>query len=162
VVSEKILESPSIPHRPKLKGFQWPGMAFLFLFPLLALFGIFDDLEHRVEASAGALYMEATYPSRLRLGQAATIKLRIKNFSAEDINGIELPMDWSYLNHFSEIRAHPPLGPDAAGQIGDLAPGAEKELMLRLTPIGNLSGFFRVKAGKNAGPELELKTFVFP
>ena len=102
-------ESPPFKRKLRFYVFQFIGLPFILLIPLLAISGLFDQTRTESEQSNDEISIHMDYPSRYRHKTEGTILIHVQNNSQESIPSLRLEISRDYLDQFSELRFFPEL-----------------------------------------------------
>jgi hypothetical protein len=144
------------------------GMVLLALVPLLALFGVFGDLQANAEASSSSFRVLVDYPSRSRYWVFETMSVMVTNLSGQARETVTLSISEDYVAAFGEVAFEfdaERVTPDAYEfALTDLQPGETRVfgVEFRSDRYGQHDGLITVTAPDAEPVELRISTFIFP
>ena len=160
-------EPPPVPRRVVLLPKRVAGVAFLALFPLLALTGVLANRVTSTTVEAGSLTVEMEYPSRLRYRTEQPLDVEVRNRGTEPARSARVSVNREFLSGFADAAYTPE--PSRVTEeavefdLGIIPAGAVRRVQIELKAerYGLQRGQVRVEAG-DASADLEIRTFVLP
>lgn len=156
-------EPPPIPPRLRLTRLQQLGLPFLFLIPILALFGLLGEHFTTARAQAAGIALDVRYPDRAHYRQPLSIRMHVRNVSTVRMDTVTVVLDTAFMSAFSAVSVSAPLDGAYVAQLTDLAPGQTRELtaMVSGEHAGRHAGTISVTTPLGTAGA-HVATFVFP
>lgn len=161
---DKLFQTPKITTKIRLWRYQWFGVSFLFIIPILALFGVFGTSSKKITRFEGGVEAIVTYPTTVRYGQSNTLQIELINRSGDQIDGLTTRFNANYINRFSEVSFVPEIQKSYEVDVRNLSPGKSRFILVQLKAkdYGRHNGEVVIsKAGLNLF-RINLNTMVFP
>ncbi|WP_437498904.1 hypothetical protein [Sorangium sp. So ce1099] len=116
------------------------------------------------EVTAQGLTLRVEYPERMRFRDAERVTFDVTRASGEPCRAATLTVGESYLDRFDERRATPAESAIGRFDLGALAPGERRRIVLNLRGerAWLASGNAAVSCDGERGAEVPLRTFIFP
>lgn len=164
---------PEPPHGPAIRRrvtfyrSQAIGMLLVSVFPLLALFKVFDTTRANVIQSASGLQLAVHYPSRMRDRTSDPLVIEVGNETGSNLDRIEVRIDRAYLDRFDNatIEPTPTSGePNAVVVSFDEVPDGDRRTVT-VAFESEEAGVFPAKVEARAGNRAvraNFQTLVFP
>jgi hypothetical protein len=156
-------EPPYVDRRLRLARPQWIGLPLIALIPVLAMAGVFGERWGADEGVSGALHARIDYPTRLRTRPTKPTTIHVENRSTATLDTIEVTLDSTYLEQFSEVSVVPSPTDAAALELIGVPPGGIRRVHVQLNAgsVGRHSGRFVVRA-RTDSVVLRVRSTVFP
>jgi hypothetical protein len=153
---------PDSPRRAKLYRYQWIGLAFLAILPLLAWVGLLGESWTRVTAAGGALEVVVRYPDRLRYWQVNQIELQVRNNSAMPLDSVRVAIDSAFAFRFANVTSVPPFQKAFQLAIDRIPPNESRPVVveMRADRFGRHSGTLTIAAADTL--RVPLAIMVYP
>ncbi|KYF75937.1 hypothetical protein BE11_24570 [Sorangium cellulosum] len=130
----------------------------------VAVSSLFMHARTAREATAQGLTLRVEYPERMRFRDAERLTFDVTRAAGEPCRAAALTIDEAYLNGFDERRATPAETEIGRFDLGPLAPGERRRIVLDLRGERSwlVSGNATVSCDGERGAEVPLRTFLFP
>lgn len=156
-------QPPPAPRRLQLTRLQYFGLPFLFLIPILALFGVLGEHFTTVRAEGAGVAVDARYPDRAHYRQPLSIRMHVRNVSSTRMDTVTVVLDSTFMAAFSDVSVSAPLNGAYVARLAALQPGETRELtaMVSGEDAGRHAGAITVTTplGTVRAPAA---TFIFP
>lgn len=154
---------PTIERRLRLTQLQHFGLPFLFLVPILALFGLLGEHFTTAHAEGAGVAVDVRYPDRAHYRQPLSIRLSVRNTSPARMDTVTVVLDSTFMDAFSDVSMSAPLDGAYVARLTALAPGETRVItaMVSGEDAGRHAGAVRVTSplGNVAA---RVATFIFP
>lgn len=154
---------PPIPRRLRLTRLQYFGLPFLFLIPILALFGVLGEHFTTAHTSGAGVTVDARYPDRAHYRQPLSMRVHIRNISGARMDTVTVVLDSTFMSAFSDVSVSAQLDGAYVAHLTALAPGETRELsaMVSGEHAGRHAGSISVTTPLGT-VRVPAATFVFP
>lgn len=160
----ELFKTPDIPGRIRLWGYQWFGVFFLFLIPVLALFGVFGEGTKEMRETAQGLEAVIRYPTVARYGQSGSLQIELINRSDQAMDDLKTVFTADYIHQFSDVSFVPESIRTYEVHVGTLAPGRSRFVLVQMkaNQYGRHDGEVRVLNSTSDLMSVPVRTVVFP
>jgi hypothetical protein len=156
--------------KPKFQiyGYQYIAIPILILVPLLAVFGVFGTTYASVESAGERARLRVDYPERVFTGESNEMAIHIRHVGTGDMTGIELWIDQSYLEQFTDVRFTPDIttltDEYAIIALENLAQSETRLVTIELAghAVGSHEAEIRLRADGTEEATVRFSTLVFP
>ncbi|WP_437720707.1 hypothetical protein [Sorangium sp. So ce861] len=116
------------------------------------------------EATAPGLALRVAYPERMRFRDTEQLTFDVTRSAGAPCRAAALTIDQAYLDSFQERRATPEETTIGRFELGGLAPGEQRRIVLDLRGERSwlASGNATLSCDGERGAVLPLRTFIFP
>ncbi len=125
-MANSLFETPKFEPKIRAGKVQSFGILFLFLIPILALFGVFGKGATAHHHHEDGLEVLIEYPERARAGRAEVIRVQIINTSESKFENIQVHFEPKSMERLIEARFRPEANADLIIDLESLRPGEEK------------------------------------
>jgi hypothetical protein len=153
---------PDTQRRAKLYPYQWVGLAFLTILPLLAWVGLLGESWAKVSAAGATLEVVVSYPNRLRYWQVNQVELQIRNTSATPLDSVRVALDSAFAFRFANLTSVPPFEKAFTLAIERIPPNESRPVVieLRADRFGRHSGTVTIAGADTV--RVPLSIMVYP
>lgn len=139
------------------------GIPLILAIPVLALFGVFGERHDVVHASSASLDMRVSYPERFHYRQVLSLRVNVRNISAQPMDTIRVSVDTAYIGRFSSVRFDPPARRAYTVDLTDVQPSESRLVAVELwgQDYGRHPGSVIARAGSDS-VVARFRTIVFP
>lgn len=159
---------PEMKRRVTIYPMQALGMSLIALIPLLALLGVFGEVDQRISTTGASFTVQAEYPARTRHRVFETITITITNAAQQAYESATVEVSEDFIASFAEVAFDVEVDritPEAyVFQLDDFQPGESRIIgvELRADRYWQQNGIVRVSAPGAEPVELTISMFVFP
>ncbi|WP_437476830.1 hypothetical protein WME75_27100 [Sorangium sp. So ce1014] len=116
------------------------------------------------EATAPGLALRVAYPERMRFRDSERLTIDVTRTADAPCRAAALTIDEAYLDSFEERRATPAEATLGRFELGGLAPGEQRRIVLELRGERSwfTSGNVTLSCDGERGAQVPLRTFIFP
>jgi hypothetical protein len=161
-------EPPATERRIHLPWYEWVGVGFLLLLPVLGLFGVFGLSTATTESSSSQLHLQIEYPDRLRYLRYGHMIIEVTNLSSTTLPTVTVQIDRHYLDRFTGVSVTPQVeqitGQEVEVVLHELAAGSRRIVQVEFRGEDYWRHEGLVSASTSSGQIVESKidTWVFP
>lgn len=161
---EEPPQAPSIRRRIRLTPSRGVFISICFLVIISALTGVFGESRREIRQQRVAIEMVVEYPTRNRYRQINTIRMMMRNQSAQTIDTLTVSLDPSFVEQFSDVKGNPTFSEVWEVNLTKVLPGQSRRVVLELKAEhfgihrGEISAFAR---GMDT-LSVEVETIIFP
>jgi hypothetical protein len=154
---------PTIQRRLQLTRLQHFGLPFLFLIPILALFGLLGEHFTTAQADGAGVALHMRYPDRAHYRQPLTVRLSVRNETPSRMDTVTVVLDSAFMAGFSEVSMSAPLDGAYVARLTALAPGETRVItaMVSGEDAGRHAGTVSVTSPLGT-VSTRVATFIFP
>lgn len=161
-------QPPTFDRNFQLHKTQLIGIPVMLLIPILALLGMFGETDHEQTIANPRLEMQVTYPTRLRYKMIDAVAISLTNTSAQTIPTLQIEIDRSYVEGFSEVTFTPAIdqitGTVYIMELTDLQPGDTRvvSFAIQAEKYGKHQGAITVTPESEEALRVLIETLTFP
>lgn len=154
---------PKIHRRLQLTRLQHFGLPFLFLIPILALFGLLGEHFTTAHAEGAGVVVDVRYPDRAHYRQPLSVRLNVRNVSPARMDTVTVVLDSAFMAAFSDVSLSAPLDGAYIARLTALAPGETRAITATVSgeDAGRHAGTISV-ASPLGTVSTRVATFIFP
>jgi hypothetical protein len=151
----------------KLYAFQVIGFAAMFLFPVLALLGVFGRTTQSTMQSVDDVELTVTYSSRAHLHKHEMLNISVRNRSSDTLPIVTVALERAFLDNYTKLSFTPAPyeinGEAYEVMLLDIPPGGTQ--MITVSHEGRISGAHSglITATVGSGSlSVPVDVFIFP
>lgn len=159
---------PAFERRLRFGWTQIIGVGLLTLLVLVALSGALGPIEAHTSARAGALSIEARYPSTIHYKASQTVVLDVRNDGEQALHDVRVRFDHDYLSRFAGLQFTPQATrlneQHTEVSLGELEAGSTRRVLLELqaSDYGRPHGSIVAVSRDPGEARVQLSTLVLP
>lgn len=160
-------EPPRFARKIMLYPFQMVGFAAMFLFPVLALLGVFGRTTQSTMQALDAVELTVTYSSRAHLHKHEMLNISVRNRSRESLSVVNVALERALLDNYTKLSFTP--APYEINReayevlLRDIPPGGTQ--MITVSHEGRISGAHSGLITATVGADslsVPVDVFIFP